>query len=155
MLLNQLRLKARLSVPWKRNLDFALRSFELLSAAAIASIARAGLSPSMLGIPEMRFQFGLSTPLNNRFGQLLDQSSLCQHLPRVCTFLEQFVYQFGSNGHLFLLPSSSSSVLPFDHLHNLFYTLLQGEGTNKSYPPIGSIPMENSFMLPSLLKDSC
>jgi hypothetical protein len=72
----------------------------------------------------MRFQFRLSTPLDNGFGQLLDEPTLCQNLTRVCTFLEQFVDQFGSNGHLFLLPSSSSSVLPFDHLHNLFYTLI-------------------------------
>jgi DNA transposition AAA+ family ATPase len=37
--------------------------------------------------------------------------------------LEQLVYQFWSNGHLFLLGSSSSSVFHFDHFHKLFYTL--------------------------------
>ena len=123
MLLHQLRLKARLPISWQSNLDLALCAFELLAAGPIASIASAGCSPSMLGIAQMRFQFRLSTPLDNGFGQLLDQPSLCQNLTRVCTFLEQFVDQFGSYGHLFLLPSSSSSVFQVDHLHKILYTL--------------------------------
>ena len=109
MLLHELWLKARLPVSWESNLDLALCSFELLAAGPIASIARAAFSPSMLGIAQMRFQFRLSTALDNGFGQLLDQPSFCQHLARVCAFLKQFVYQFGAYGHLFLLLSSSSS----------------------------------------------
>jgi hypothetical protein len=68
MLLHELWLKARLPISWKRHLDLALGSFELLAAGAIASIAGAAFSPSMFGVAQMHFQFRLSTALNNGFG---------------------------------------------------------------------------------------
>src|SRR6266496_4618491 len=74
----------------------------------------------------MLIQLGLSTTLDDGLGQLFDQSSLCEDLTRICACFEPFVSQFGSYGHLFLLPSSSSSVFQVDHFHKIVYTLVAG-----------------------------
>ena len=83
MLLDKLRLKAGLPISRDGNLNLAWRSFKLLAAAAIARIGAAFLSPSMLRVAQVCVQLGLSTALDDRFGQLFEQSSLRQNLTRI------------------------------------------------------------------------
>ena len=104
MLRDELRLKAGLPISRDGNLNLALRSFERLAAAAIARIGGAFLSTSMLRVAQVCVQLGLSTTLNDRFGQLFEQSSLRQHLTRIGAVFQPFVDQFGSNGHRFPPP---------------------------------------------------
>ncbi len=59
MLLDELRLKAGLPISRDGDLDFALCSFELLAAAAIARIGGAFLSTSMFWVAQVCVQFGL------------------------------------------------------------------------------------------------
>jgi hypothetical protein len=77
MLLDQLGFEASLAVSRQSNLDLALGAFELLAAAAIPRVRGPFPSPSVLGIAQMDVQFGFSTALDDRFGQLFDQSALC------------------------------------------------------------------------------
>ena len=126
MLLHQLWFKTGLAIARESDFDLALGAFELFAARPVARVACPFPSSPMLGIAQVHVQLGLSTPLDDRLGHLFDQSSLCEDLTRICAFFEQFVYQFGSYGHLFLLPSSSSSVFQVDHLHKIVYTLVGG-----------------------------
>src|SRR2546426_7716025 len=75
----------------------------------------------------MRFHLRLQAPLDNRFGELLEQPVAAQNFTRIAAFLEEFVYQFGSDGHFhpFLLLPLPLVVLTSHsgHVHKVLYTL--------------------------------
>jgi hypothetical protein len=112
-------------------------ALQLLSAGAVAAIPRSCFWPvSLFGIPQMDFQFCFQTTLDNRFGELLDQPIAAQNFTRIAACLEEFVYQFGSDGHvhpLLLLPLPLVVLTSHSgHGHKVLYTLLCGRPERKS-----------------------
>lgn len=51
----------------------------------------------------MHVHFGIERSFHNRFGQLLENAALVQPVLWIFTVLEQFIKQFRSNRHHFVL----------------------------------------------------
>ncbi len=57
----------------------------------------------MFGVAQVRVQFRLQATLDHGFGQFLELATFSQNVLGLVVILEQFIDQFASNGHFFLL----------------------------------------------------
>jgi hypothetical protein len=57
----------------------------------------------MFGVAQVGIQFGFQAAFNHGFGQFFEQAPFSQDVLRRLIIFEQFINQFASNGHLFLL----------------------------------------------------
>jgi hypothetical protein len=57
----------------------------------------------MFWVAQVRVQFRFQTAFNHRFGQFFEQATFPQDVLGRLVLFDQFINQFTSNGHLFLL----------------------------------------------------
>jgi hypothetical protein len=110
---------------WRHvQLDLALLALDCFLARAVARVAAGVPMPPVVGVAQVRVQFRFQAALNDRLGQLLEQPVLGQHILGITVLLQQFINQFASHTHGFLL--LNSQLVGFCHFHKLLYSLIRG-----------------------------
>ena len=90
---HQLRLEARFPVPRHRDLKRPKVALQTLAARPVSAVPRIVTIDGMLLITQMRRQFRLHCPLDDRLGQLLQQPVLARYVRRRLAPRQQLVNQ--------------------------------------------------------------